>query len=315
MFINSKIKKDGMEPFDVHILGCGSAKPTQKHFPTCQIVNTRGKLMMIDCGEAAQMQFARHKLNMNRLGHLFVSHNHGDHVFGLPGLISTMALLGRTSEFHIHGPQQIEEFLHIILKIYCEGIDYKVTFHPVRTRDHYLIYEDRSMEVWSIPLEHRIPCCGYLFREKPSLPHIRREMIDAFNIPISQINNIKAGASWTLDDGTVIPHEKLTYPAAEPRSYAYCSDTIYLPQLKEILKGTTLLFHEATYPHEMLARATETRHTTALQAATLARDAEVGKLCIGHYSARIKDENAHLAEAKSRFENTILAQEGLVIHL
>jgi len=304
-----------MELFDVHILGCGSAKPTNRHLPTCQVVNMRGKLMMIDCGEAAQMQFARQGLNMNRLGHIFISHNHGDHVFGLPGLISSMALLGRTAELHIHGPKQVEEFLSTVLKIYCEGIDFKVLFHPIRTREHYLIYEDRSAEVWSIPLEHRIPCCGFLFREKPSLPHIRREMIDAFNIPVSQINNIKAGASWTLEDGTVIPHDRLTYPAEKPRSYAYCSDTVYLPELKEILKDATLLFHEATYPHEMLARATETRHTTAHQAATLAHDAEVKQLCIGHYSARIKDESIHLQEAKSIFENTILAKEGLVIHL
>jgi len=275
----------------------------------------RGKLMMIDCGEAAQIQFARQKLNLNRLGHIFISHNHGDHVFGLPGLISSMALLGRTADLHIHGPKQVEEFLDIVLRIYCEGIDFKVTFHPVRTREHYLIYEDRSVEVWSIPLEHRIPCCGFLFREKPALPHIRREMIDAFSIPVSQINNIKAGASWTLEDGTVIPHDQLTFPAEAPRSYAYCSDTVYLPQLKEILRGCTLLFHEATYPQEMLARATETRHTTAQQAATLALDAEVKQLCIGHFSARIKEENLHLQEAKNIFQNTILAKEGLVIHL
>lgn len=304
-----------MEPFEVNILGCGSAKPTTRHYPTSQVVNIRGKLFMIDCGEGTQIQFSKQGLGMNRLGHIFISHNHGDHVFGLPGLMSTMGLLGRTAELHIHGPQQVRELLDMLLRIYCEGMTYQVIFHPVDTRVHNLIYEDRSMVVWSLPLEHRIPCCGYLFREKPNLPHIRREMIDAFQIPISQINNIKAGAGWTTEDGTVIPHERLTIPADPARSYAYCSDTIYLPQLATLIQGADLLFHEATYPHEMLARARETRHSTAMQAAMLARDAQIGKLCIGHYSARIKDEEAHLNEAKSIFPNTYLAQEGLVITL
>lgn len=304
-----------MEPFEVNILGCGSAKPTQRHFPTSQVVNIRGKLYMIDCGEGTQMQFAKQGLNMNRLGHIFISHNHGDHVFGLPGLMSTMGLLGRTAELHIHGPQQLQEMLDMQLRIYCEGMNYRVIFHSVNTRVHQLIYEDRSMEVWSLPLEHRIPCCGYLLREKPNLPHIRREMIDAYEIPLSQINNIKAGADWTLNDGTVIPHERLTTPAEAPRSYAYCSDTVYQPRLASLVQGVDLLFHEATYPHAMEARARETRHTTALQAATLARDAQVKRLCIGHYSARIKDEAAHLDEAKNAFPNTCLAQEGLVLKL
>lgn len=301
--------------FELNILGCGSAKPTTCHQPTSQILNVRGKFFMIDCGEGVQTQMQKMGLSMMNIGHIFISHNHGDHVFGLPGLVGTMDLLGRTAELHIHGPLQVGDFIDFLLKTFYTDIGYKLIFHPVDVHQHTLVYEDRSITVYSIPLQHRLPTCGYLFREKPGLPHIRREMIDAFNIPVSQINNIKAGASWTTEDGTIIPHERLTTPAKPPRSYAYCSDTVYLPHLKDILHGVTLLYHEATYMHERALRAEQTRHTTALQAATLARDAKVEKLCVGHFSASLKDENALLHEAQSVFPNTILANEGLVVSI
>ena len=270
---------------------------------------------MLDCGEGVQAQMQKMGLSMMNIGHIFISHNHGDHVFGLPGLIGTMDLLGRTAELHIHGPQQVGELLDFLLRTYYSDIQYKVLFYPVDTRKHDLIYEDRSITVHSIPLEHRLPTSGYLFREQPRLPHIKRELIDAYNIPVSQINNIKAGASWTTEDGIVIPHERLTFPAAPPRSFAYCSDTVYLPELKEFVKGVNLLYHEATYLHERALRAEQTRHSTALQAAMVARDAEVGQLCIGHFSASIKSEEALLEEAQSIFPNTILANEGLVVKI
>ena len=301
--------------YELNILGCGSAKPTLRHQPSSQILNVRGKYFLIDCGEGAQTQMQMMGLSMANIGHIFVSHNHGDHVFGLPGLIGTMDLLGRTAELHIHGPQQVGELLNFLMRTYYTDIRYDVIFHPVDVRLHSLIFEDRSITVHSIPLQHRVPSVGYLFREKPRLPHIRREMIDAFQIPFSQINNIKAGASWTTEDGTFIPHERLTIPAASSRSYAYCSDTIYLPGLKDILQGVTLLYHEATYMHERALRAEQTQHTTAVQAATLARDAHAERLCIGHFSASIKDEAALLREAQSIFQNTILAKEGLVISM
>lgn len=301
--------------FELNILGCGSAKPTTRHQPTSQILNVRGKFFMIDCGEGVQTQMQKMGLSMMNIGHIFISHNHGDHVFGLPGLIGTMDLLGRTSELHVHGPLQVGDFIDYLLKTFYTDIGYNVIFHPVDVHQHALVYEDRSITVHSIPLQHRLPTSGYLFREKPGLPHIRREMIDAFNIPISQINNIKAGASWTTEDGTIIPHERLTTPANPPRSYAYCSDTVYLPHLKDILNGVTLLYHEATYMHERAPRAEQTRHSTALQAAMQARDAKVEQLCIGHFSASLKDENSLLLEAQSVFPNTILANEGLVISI
>lgn len=304
-----------MEPLTLHILGCGSARPTHKHNPSSQVLDCRGKLFMIDCGEGTQVAFTRNRLNMNRLGHIFISHNHGDHVFGLPGLVCTMSLMGRTADLHIHAPADVKPLLEMVEQHYCECLGYKLVFHPVDTAANTLVHEDRSLEVWSLPLRHRVPCCGYLFREKPLLPHIRRDMIDAFHIPFSQINNIKNGSGWTTPDGTFLPHEKLTTPADPPRSFAYCSDTLYMPALAPLLKDVTLLYHEATYTSEMEQRAKQNAHSTAAQAARIAQAAQASRLCIGHYSACIDDENALLQEARAIFPRTILAREGMQIHL
>lgn len=299
----------------VHILGCGSAKPTTRHQPSSQLLELHGKYYMIDCGEGVQVMMQRLGLAMLKVGHIFISHNHGDHVFGLPGLISTMSLLGRTAQLHIHGPQDVEPLVRLTLDVYCQGIEYEVLFHPVRAREHYVVYQDRSVTVESIPLDHRVECCGYLFREAQSLPHIRREMIDAFSIPVSQINNIKMGAGWTTPDGTFLPHERLTTPAAPAKSYAYCSDTRFKPQIAEIVRGVNLLYHEATFTHDGLDRAIKTMHSTSVQAATVAELAHVGQLLIGHYSARISDEQILLDEAKKVFGNTVLAHEGQKIEV
>jgi len=191
----------------------------------------------------------------------------------------------------------------------------RVEFYPVDTSRHALIHEDRSVSIYSIPLRHRIECCGFLFQEKATLPHIRRDMIDFYRIPICEINNIKNGMDWTTEDGTLVPNHRLTEPSAPPRSFAYCSDTCYLPELTQYIRKADLLFHEATFLHEDLARAQETFHTTARQAATLARDSQVKKLCIGHFSARYEDESLLLKEAQSIFEPTILAKENLLIKI
>ena len=270
---------------------------------------------MIDCGEGAQMQWSNMGLGMTRLGHIFITHAHGDHCFGLPGLISTMGLLGRTAELHIHAPADLRPFIDCTLKHFCDGMDYQVFFHEIDTKKHQLVFEDRSVEVWSLPLTHRVPCCGYLFKEKPTLPHIRPEMLEAFGIPVSQINNIKAGADWTTEDGTVIPNSKLTKPAEPARSFAYCSDTLFKPQLAEWVKGVDLLYHEATFNEENSLRAQQTCHCTARQAAEIAQKAGAKKLCIGHYSGRIKDEDALLREAKEIFKNSILASEKLIVDI
>ncbi len=304
-----------MEPMSLHILGCGSAKPSNGHLPSSQVLNARGKLFMIDCGEGAQMQWNGMRLGMARLNNIFITHAHGDHCFGLPGLISTMGLLGRTSDLHIYGPEGLRPLVDCTLQHFCEGMTYQVFFHAVDTTRHQMIMEDRSIEVWSLPLVHRVPCCGYLFREKPTLPHIRPEMIQAFGIPVSQVNNIKAGADWVEEDGNVIPNSRLVTPPDPPRAFAYCSDTQFQPRLAEWTKGVDLLYHEATFNDENELRARQTCHSTARQAATIAHKAQVRKLCIGHYSGRIKDEAALLGEARQVFENTILAREHMTVEI
>ena len=302
-----------MEPFRVHILGCGSALPTLKHFPAMQVVECRGKLFMVDCGEGAQLQIRRSGLSFGKMGHVFISHLHGDHCFGLIGMISTFGLLGRTATLHIHAPRELEDMLERQMQMFCRDLGYRVEFHAVDTTIHKTIYEDRSLSVETLPLDHRIPTCGYLFRERPALPHIRRDMIDFYGIPTSQINNIKAGSGWTTPDGQNIPHERLTTPAAEPRAYAYCSDTAYIPTLHQQLRGVTTLYHESTYADDNLLMAEKYHHSTARQAAQVARDAGVRQLLLGHYSSRYNDEQLLLDEARAVFANTHLTREMMVI--
>lgn len=304
-----------MEKFEVNILGCGSALPTTRHYPSSQVVNIREKLFMIDCGEGSQTQLRRSRLKFSRLNHIFISHLHGDHCFGLIGLLSTFGLLGRTASMHIYSPAELETLLQPQLDFFCKGIDYKVVFHPFDTNVSSLIYEDRSVSIHTIPLQHRIACCGFLFREKPTPNHIIRDMIDFYDIPTFAINAIKNGEDYTLPDGTVIPNSRLTCPSAPPRSYAYCSDTIYLPRLANMVRGVNLLYHEATFANSESARAKETFHTTAAQAAQLAKDAAVKQLLIGHYSARYEDESTLLKEAREIFPETIAAKENLCIAL
>ena len=302
-----------MEPFRVHILGCGSALPTLRHFPSSQIVEVREKLFMVDCGEGAQMQLRRCHVRFTKVGHVFISHMHGDHCFGLIGMISTFGLLGRTATLHIHANELLGDMIKRQMDLFCHDLGYEVEFHPIDATRREVIYEDRSLTVETIPLVHRLPTCGFLFREKPLLPHIRREKIDFYGIPISQIQNIKNGADWIMEDGTVIPNSQLVTPADESRSYAYCSDTRYMPELHLQLKGVTTLYHESTYGEDNLQMAQKYNHSTARQAAVVARDAEVGQLILGHYSSRYEDENVLLEEAREVFENVRLANEMDVI--
>lgn len=305
-----------MEKFDVHILGCGSALPTMRHFPSSQVVCLRDKLFMIDCGEGAQLQLRRARLKFTRLSNIFISHLHGDHVFGLLGLISTFALLGRTADLHVYAHAELERLLRPQLDFYCKGATYQVVFHALPAgKSSQLIYEDRSVEVYTIPLRHRLPSCGFLFREKPVLPHIRRDMIDFLDIPYYAINGIKQGGGWTTADGEYYPHERLVLPADRPRTYAYCSDTSYLPLNQSLLQGVDLLYHEATFGSEFAARAVETQHSTAEQAALMARGAGAKQLVIGHFSARYDDEQCLLDEARAVFPQTELAAEGAVFHV
>ena len=302
-----------MESFRVHILGCGSALPTLRHYASSQIVEVREKVFMIDCAEGTQMQLRRSRVRFNKLSHVFISHLHGDHCFGLIGMISTFGLLGRTATLHVHAPQALGPILQGQIDFFTHDLDFEVAFHPVDTTQQSVIYEDRSVVVETIPLQHRMPTCGFLIREKGLLPHIRREMIDFYQIPVSQINNIKNGADWTTAEGEVIPNSRLVKPADSARSYAYCSDTRYIPTLHEQLKGVNTLYHESTYGEDMLQNAEKYCHSTARQAAMVARDAGVGKLLLGHYSSRYEDEGVLLHEAQEVFKNTILTNEMDVI--
>jgi ribonuclease Z len=299
-----------MEPFKVHILGCGSALPTLQHNASSQIVELREKLFMIDCGEGTQIQLRRSRIHFSKIIAVFISHLHGDHCFGLPGMISTFGMTGRTAPLHIYAPAAFEPILEQTLSFFCQGLEFKVVFHAVDTTQNKVVYEDRSLTVETIPLQHRIDCCGYLFREKPILPHIRRDMIDFYKIPISQINNIKAGADWVTAEGEVIANSRLTTPAEPARSYAYCSDTRYIKTLHELVKGVSTLYHESTYSAEDAERARLYWHSTSQDAAKVARDASVGKLLLGHFSARYNNESQLLEEAKEIFPNSYLTREG-----
>ena len=302
-----------MEKFEITILGCGSALPTMKHYNSSHVVNIREKLFMIDCGEGTQRQFRLCKLKFSKLNHIFITHMHGDHFFGLIGLISTLGLLGRTATLHIHGPKDIEEILRPLLKYFCNGMSYNIEIHSVDTKSFNLVYEDRSVSIYAIPLKHRIACCGYLFKEKEGLRHIIPEKIKAFEIPTSQINNIKAGLDYICPNGEIIKNDFLTTPPSHTRSYAYCSDTIFMQKNAEYLKDVDVLYHEATFSEEDKRLCKQTYHSTAKQAAELAQLANVGKLIIGHFSSRYDNENILLEESKCVFHNTILAEEGLRI--
>lgn len=298
-----------MQPFKIRILGCGSALPTLKHFASSQIIEVRDKTFMVDCGEGTQIQVRRARIHFNKILAIFITHLHGDHCFGLIGLISTLGMLGRTAPLHIYAPKELGPILKLQMDFFCNGLEYEVTFHEVDTSVAGIVYEDKSVIVKSILLNHRIACCGYMFSEKPTLPHIRRDMIDFYRIPECYRNNIKNGADWITPEGEVIPNNRLTEPAAAPRSYAYCSDTKYLPELYKLVYGVNLLYHEATYCSENENRASLYYHSTAKQAATVALNAKAKSLLLGHFSARYDNENAILNEARNIFPNTYLANE------
>lgn len=304
-----------MEKFEVNILGCGSALPTMRHLSTCQVVNIREKLFMIDCGEGAQLQLRRSKLKFSRLNHIFISHLHGDHCYGLMGLISTFGLLGRTAKLHIYSPAGLEELLKPQLDFFCNKLTYEVVFHSFQTSSPEQIFEDKSLTITTIPLRHRIPTAGFLFAEKQRPNHLIKDMIEFYKVPIVQLNDIKLGADFVTADGVVIPNNRLTFPSTPARKYAYCSDTLYKENNIPQIKGVNLLFHEATFLESERARAKETNHSTAIDAARIAAKAEVGELLIGHFSARYEDETPFLEEATTVFPNTILANEGLCIEV
>ena len=299
-----------MEAFTLHILGVGSALPTLRHNPSAQALSMRGKIFIIDCGEGCQLSLRRSRLSLSRIRAIFISHLHGDHVFGLPGLLSTLSLLGRSGSLAIHGPVGIKHFVECMGQIFWPDNPYQIEVYEHESTMSQMIYEDASLRVTTLPLRHRLPTTGYLFEEKRPLRHLDKAAVDFYHVPIAAYRSILAGEPYTTEEGTHIPNSRLTKPGEPARKYAYVSDTAYHEALVPLLQGVDLLYHEATYMQQDASRATETWHSTAVDAATIARKAAVHKLLLGHYSARYDDHTPLLKEAREVFPNTELASEG-----
>lgn len=264
---------------------------------------------MIDCGEGAQLQLRRMKLPFNRLSHIFISHLHGDHCFGLPGLISTFGLTGRTTDLVIHAHADAQAVFRPLLDYFCKELPFQVRFDFIEPQSHALIYEDKSVRVFTIPLKHRIPTCGFLFEEKVTGRHLLPEMIRYYEIPRCDFAALREGCDWMAPDGQFIANDRLTRPGVAPRRYAYCCDTAYTGKIQPYIEGVDLLYHDSTFGDEMKERARKTYHSTALQAARMALNGGVKRLMLGHFSARYPDDGPLLEEAKTVFENSVLAQE------
>lgn len=304
-----------MSDFKLNILGCGSATPSMRHLPACQVIDYRGNLMMIDCGEGAQLSMRRMGLKFSRLNHVFISHLHGDHCLGLPGLLSTLALHQTGGTVTVHTFADGAKLLAEMMDFFCRERTYDLKFNIIDPTVRQVVLESDSMVVESFPLRHRVPCVGYLFREKPKPLHLRGDMVKFHNVPVSQLQRIKQGADFVKPDGTIVPNAYLTTPADPSVSYAYCSDTMYMLGLAEVVKGVDLLYHEATYADDATSKAHDRFHSTASEAARVARDAEVRHLLLGHFSKAYNDESRHLAEARGIFPATEAAREGMVIDL
>ena len=297
-------------PFELTILGSSSAIPTSERYPTAQVLNASGRFFLIDCGEGTQIQIRRQKIGFSKIQHIFISHLHGDHFYGLIGMISTFNLLGLKKDIHIYSPSQLKDIIQPQLDFLKAGLQFKIIFHPLNLKKTQQIYSDEKMEVTSFPLKHSIGTCGFLFKEVQKEANIKKECIEKYNIPIPKIREIKQGAGFETSEGVFIPHEKLTSPPPPPRSYAFCSDTAFHPPIAEVIKDVDLLYHEATFTEELKEWAKNTLHSTAREAAEIAKMANARKLILGHFSARYKTVNPFLEEARAVFPNTVAAKDG-----
>lgn len=293
-------------------MGCGSALPTTRHNASSQIVKIGNKQFMIDCGEGTQLQLRRRHIHFSFINHIFISHLHGDHCFGLIGLISTFGLLGRTAPLHIYADAMLEKVMKPQLDFFCKDIKYPLFFHSIDAGKHCVIFEDNTITVESLPLNHRMPCCGFLFREKPKKRHLVGDAVNFYNIPTYQRQSIKDGADFVTPEGVVVPNSKLTKDADPSRSYAYCSDTRPCPNICEYLQDVDLLYHEATFAESEKERAKVTHHSTAREAAAIAKQAGVKQLVMGHFSSRYDNEEQLLNEAREIFPQSECATEGSV---
>ena len=294
----------------VTILGNASAKPTVNRHPSSQIVNVNEQHYLVDAGEGVQQRMFRAGINPLQLRGVFISHLHGDHVFGLFPLLSTLGLYGRKTPLTVYAPHPFGEILEAHLRYFDSKLPYTVEWVEVDTTKHRCIFENRSLEVWSIPLRHRVPCSGYLFREKPGDRNVDKFCIERYGLSIAQIVAAKRGEDVVLEDGTTLPNERLTYVAHPPRSYAYLSDTSRSAMAARRVKGVDMLYHEATYTADQSREAKARGHSTAADAARTALAAEAGRLLIGHFSSRYKSTDVLLDEARAIFPQSDIAEEG-----
>ena len=295
--------------FEILILGSSSATPIYSRHPTAQVVNIHERLFLVDCGEGTLIQLNRYLVKFLRLNHIFISHLHGDHYLGIVGLLSTLHLQGRQTDLYLYCPPELEEIIEIQLKYSQTSLRYKVVYHHIDANAPKKIYEDDELEVHTITMNHRIPCTGFLFREKAKQRKLLKEKIKEYKIPLESYNDLKNGKDYV--NGEVrISNAELTSDPVPPRTYAFCSDTIYDERIIPHVKGVDLLYHEATFLSDKIERAQETFHTTAIQAGMIAKKSEVKRLIIGHFSARYKNLYPLLEEAKQVFPNSTLATEG-----
>jgi ribonuclease Z len=297
------------------ILGTSSALPTSERSPSAHVLNAHERLFLIDCGEGTQMQLRKNRIRFGKINHIFISHLHGDHVFGLYGLLSTLSLMGRKSKMHLYAPSGFENILVSHLNDFDIHLSFEIDFIPLGGKDPVLILDDKYLTVTSFPLQHRIPSFGFIFREKLLERNIIKESILKYQIPVVRIPAIKKGEDFIATDGTVIKNEEITTPHAEPLSYAYCSDTKYFKRLASFVKGVSVLYHEATFDMSKEDLAALTGHSTTLDAAKTALNAKAGRLIIGHFSGRYKDISFLVEEARTIFPETYAATDGLSIEI
>ncbi len=296
--------------FSVTILGSNSALPTTKRYPTAQVLNVSERFFLIDCGEGTQLQLRHNHIKFSKINNILISHLHGDHVFGLIGFISTLGLLGRKNDLHIYANKDLELLLTPQINYFCHDIPFDIVYHHLNSKKVENIYEDNRVEIHSFPLKHRIPTCGFLFREKPKEPNIRKDAIKKYSLSISDIVRIKKGDDYYGNDDKIIDSAELLHPSPTQRSYAFCSDTKYNPKIIPVIHGVDLLYHEATFADEHEKLAKKTTHSTARQAAMIAKEAGVKKLLLGHFSSRYTDLTILEKEAKEVFQNTTLVNDG-----
>lgn len=292
------------------ILGCFSATPRRDTNPTSQVLEMKNHLFLIDCGEGTQVELRRNRIKFARIKHIFISHLHGDHFFGLIGLISTFRLLTRETELHIHCPKGLKEVITLQLKLSDSWTNYPLFFHELTASTTQLIFEDDKVEVWTIPLDHRIYTNGFLFKEKEGEHHLHMPSVIAANIDRAYYNKLKQGHDVLNNDGVLIDYKKVTLPPNPPKSYAFCSDTAFKEDIVPLIKDVDVLYHESTFLEKHAHLAPKTKHSTAKEAAQIAKKANAKTLILGHYSTRYENLNEFKVEAQTIFKSVKLAKDG-----